>query len=293
MTQLPFPLPILPSVLGTSAPQNAVTIRWLGTAGFEISAADTILLIDPYISRASFADCLLHPLESDLFEITRRTPRADAIFVGHTHFDHALDVPMIAKRTGAKVFGGTSAMNLCRGSLIAESKLINVERETGQAPYETDIGPFHIRFAPSAHSRFALGRVPFPGEIMDCDHVPMRTEKYRCGSVFRIEITVFGKTIVHLGSAELVERASPPNNIDLLLLCVAGWQSSERFPERVARALNPANVLLSHWDNFFKPLDQPAVMLPAMGVQKLCDRITSIATSSRVGAVPIFGEVTL
>ncbi|MEZ4294001.1 MAG: hypothetical protein R3B70_03420 [Polyangiaceae bacterium] len=123
--------------------------------------------------------------------------------------------------------------------------------------------------------------------------MPLRTEKYRCGAVFRIEIEVLGRTIVHLGSAELVERAAPPAHIDVLLQCVAGWQSSERFPERVARALDPKTVFLSHWDNFFLPLDQDAVMLPAMSVQKLTDRLSTVARDIRVGGVPIFGEVLL
>jgi L-ascorbate metabolism protein UlaG (beta-lactamase superfamily) len=289
----PFPLPLLPRDLAPSTGDKAVRVRWLGTAGFEIRAGGSSILIDPYVTRAPFGACVMRPLEPDLTQIARITPQADAIVLGHTHFDHAMDAPVIARRTGATVFGSKSAVALCRNSLVPETKLVDVERESGQAPLVAEVGPFRLRFAPSAHSRFALGRVPFPGEIQDCDQIPLRTEQYRCGAVFRVEIEVFGRTIVHLGSAELVERAAPPKDIDLLLLCVAGWQASDRFPERVARALDPKVVLLSHWDNFFRPLDQPAVMLPAMGVQKLSDRLTKVARDAKVGAVPILGEVVL
>lgn len=300
-----FPLPLLDRdvfstraaaravVPDTAAPPGEVRVRWLGTAGFEISAGGTSILIDPYITRATLASCVMRPLEPNLSEITRVTPRADAIIVGHTHFDHALDVPMIAMRTGATVFGSKSAVALCRASLVPETRCVDVEREYGQSPFEADVGPFHLRFAVSAHSRFMLGRVPFPGEIQDCDHVPLRTEQYRCGAVFRVEIKVFGRTIVHLGSAELVERTAPPKDVDLLLLCVAGWQSSERFPERVARAIDPKVICFSHWDNFFRPLDLPVQMLPAMAPQKLSDRLTSIARDAKVGAVPLLGELVL
>ena len=33
---------------------------------------------------------------------------ADGILCGHTHFDHVLDVPAIARFTGAQVFGAES-----------------------------------------------------------------------------------------------------------------------------------------------------------------------------------------
>jgi L-ascorbate metabolism protein UlaG (beta-lactamase superfamily) len=288
-----FPLPLLRSedFPGHAAPQ--VRVRWLGTAGFEITAGGTSILIDPYVTRARLSTCALAPLEPDLGEIARITPRADAIIVGHTHFDHALDVPAIARRTGATVFGSKSAVALCRASAIPEAKVVDVERDSSAQPFTAEVGPFKLRFAASAHSRFMLGRVPFPGEIQDCDHVPLRTEKYRCGAVFRVEIEVFGRTIVHLGSAEIVERVTPPKEVDLLLLCVAGWQSSQGFPERVARALDPKAVLLSHWDNFFRPLDQPLAALPAMGVEKLTERLIRVARDAKVGAVPLLGEVVL
>lgn len=288
-----FPLPQLPQTLFSTAEERRVTVRWLGTAGFEIRAGGASILIDPYVTRAGYGACLWRPLVPDLSQIARITPQADAIIVGHTHFDHALDVPAIAQRTGAMVYGSKSAIALCRASLVPDPKLVNVEREPGSEPVTAEVGPFRLRFAPSAHSRFAMGRVPFPGEIMDCDQVPLRTERYRCGAVFRVEIEVFGRRIVHLGSAELVERAACPKEVDLLLLCVAGWQSSEQFPERVARALDPKAVLLSHWDNFFLPLDRGEVILPAMSVQKLSDRLTKVARDARVGAVPFLGEVVL
>ncbi len=289
-----FPLPLLARELTPRGRGDSpVRVRWLGTAGFEIAAGGFSVLIDPYVTRARWTDCVMRPLAPDLAEIARVTPQADAIIVGHTHFDHAMDVPAIARRTGATVFGSKSAVALCRASLVPETKLVNVEGEYGAEPVVAEVGPFKLRFAVSAHSRFMLGRVPFPGEIQDCDHVPLRTEKYRCGAVFRVEIEVLGRTIVHLGSAEIVERTAPPKDVDLLLMCVAGWQSSERFPERVARALDPKAILLSHWDNFFDPMDRPVRALPAMGVQKLTDRLSAVTRDAKIGAVPLLGEVVI
>src|SRR5262249_53105787 len=142
--------------------EGSVRVRWLGTAGFSIEHEGTVVLIDPYITRASLGRCLVQRLEPDHDAIARHVPRADAIVLGHTHFDHALDVPAIAARTGAMVFGSRSAAILCRVAGIPEARVRDVERAPGSEPVVAEVGPFRLRFVPSAHSRFLFGRVPFP-----------------------------------------------------------------------------------------------------------------------------------
>lgn len=271
---------------------DGVRVRWLGTAGFAIEHGGFTVLIDPYLTRASLARCALTTIRPDEGAIRRCAPKADAIILGHTHFDHALDVPLIAARTGAVVFGSRSAVTLCRSFGVPAEKLRDVERSPGQEPVRAEVGPFELRFVPSAHSRFFFGRVPYEGDITDCDQVPLRIGHYRCGAVFAVEIRVARRTIVHLGSAELATgdqlSAKEP---ELLLLCVAGWTSSPDLPERVARALSPRAVLLSHWDNFFRPIDEPALALPAMKMPLLADRLRRASRDVNVGTVPILGEV--
>ena len=121
----------------------------------------------------------------------------------------------------------------------------------------------------------------------------MRLHKYRCGAVFGVEITVGGRTLFHLGSAELVERTLAVHNLDLLLLCVAGWTKGDDVPERVLRALSPEAILLSHWDDFFRPIDEPVRALPALQMPTLVDRLSRAARDVRVGTLPLLGETTL
>ena len=272
------------------SPTAGVSVRWLGAAGFAIACEGHTLLFDPYVSRPSLARCAAGRVASDAALVARHFPSASAIVVGHTHFDHALDVPLIAARTGAKVFGSRSARVLCRAAGVPEAQVDVVE--SGREELR-EVGPFRLRFVPSAHSRFLLGRVPFAGEIADCDDVPVRIAGYRCGAVFGVEVEVRGRRIYHLGSAELVDANLEARNIDLALLCVAGWTSSERLPERMLRKLSPRAVLLSHWDNFFLPLDRPAVPLPAMRMETLADRLMGVTRSVEVGTLPILGQVLL
>src|SRR5262249_20202788 len=151
------------------------------------------------------------------------------------------------------------------------------------SPAVAEVGPLRLRFFPSAHSRLLLGRVPFPGEIADCDQVPLRAHRYRCGAVFGVEVSAGGRTVFHLGSAELVEDGlrGGPRQVDLVLLCVAGWTTSRQLPERVVGALGPRAALLSHWDDFLRPLDRPARALPAMQLPRLVERLARASRDLR------------
>lgn len=270
-----------------------VRVRWLGTAGFAIEHAGCTLLVDPYLTRASLTRCIAAPLRPDGDAIARHVPRADAIVLGHTHFDHALDAPLIARRTGARVFGSRSAAQLCRAQGVPADRVEDVQGEPGQAPIEREVGPFRLRFVPSAHSGLVLGRVPFAGEIADCSDVPMRAEAYRCGAVFGVEIRVAGRTLYHMGSAELVDASIDVKRVDLLLMCVAGWNAGHDVPERVARRLDPGAVLLSHWDDFLRPLEARARVLPAMQLPRLVERLGRAAPGVRIGTVAPLAEIVL
>ena len=291
---MPTDAMIAPAAGLFGAPRDAgVSVRWLGTAGFSIEYAGHVLLIDPYVTRTSLARAVASPLVSDREAVALHAPRADAIVVGHTHFDHALDVPAIALQTGARVFGSSSAASLCRGAGVAASHVIDVQSSLRAGTYEAEIGPFFLRFHPSAHSRLILGKVPLPGDIDDCDAFPMRLHRYRCGAVFAVEIRVAGRTLFHLGSAELVEQAlgSPRGReVDLLLLCVAGWTKSERFPERALAALSPRAVLLSHWDDFFRPLASPVRALPALKLPQLIDRLSASSRDTKIATLDLLGH---
>jgi len=188
----------------------------------------------------------------------------------------------------------SSAAALCRSQGVAADRVEVVETVAGGDPIVRESGPFTLRFVPSAHSRFLFGRVPAPGEIVeiaDCDDVPMRVNDYKCGAVFGVEIRVAGRTLYHVGSAELVDANIRVKNVDLVLLCVAGWTSSRDFPERVAHSLAPGAVLLSHWDDFLRTADKPARALPAMQMARLVDRLSAAARGVKIGTIPLLGHV--
>jgi L-ascorbate metabolism protein UlaG (beta-lactamase superfamily) len=84
---------------GGPAPHNPHTlvVRWTGFSNFELAYRDKIILLDAFIDRGSNYP----PLGFAAADVKR----ADAIVIGHGHFDHMSDAASIALRTGALVVG--------------------------------------------------------------------------------------------------------------------------------------------------------------------------------------------
>jgi len=249
---------------------KGLELEWLGTAGFRLTMEGTTLLIDPFLTRkdlpTTFGATAFH---SDTALVDRLVPRADAVLVGHCHFDHAVDVPHLARR-GATVYGSTSVSRLLSlHGLGARAVVVDPAQV-----YE--IGPFTVRFVPSRHSKLLFGlAVPSDGELT-CDALDsLGSNAYRCGQVWGIHIEVGGTTLYHQGSADLEEDRYTLGPVDLLLTCIAGRAYTPRFVERTIRTVRPTTVLPHHFDDFFRPAEAPMGLSLNVHVAGFVDDLTS------------------
>lgn len=258
-----------------------VELRWLGVAGFAISCEGTTILIDPYVTRRPVGDLLRRKVwGSDPVLLDQHVPKADAILLGHTHFDHALDTPAIAKRDGATVYGGTSAQHLMGLHGLA-SQAVTVE------PHRRyEIGPFVVTFVPSVHSKLVLGlKVPNGGELT-CEHLDgLTSQAYCCGQVWGIHIEVAGATIYHQGSADLLDDEVRHRDVDVFLCGIAGRQVTDRYVARIVPKLDPKVVVITHHDDFFRPLDAERGYAFGVDVARFPDEVAKASRDARVVAL--------
>lgn len=253
-------------------------IEWLGTAGFRLTAGGTTVLIDPYVSRPGVRDvALARPLRASTALIDRHVPRADAVLVGHTHFDHALDVPTIARRDGSTVYGSRSLHHLMGLHGLAAAA-VQVEPHR---PYE--IGPFTVAFVPSRHSRLLAGvAVPSGGELT-CDHLDhLNGRAYNCGQVWGITIDVAGLTLYHQGSADLLDDERLPRDVDVFLCGIAGRAFARGYLQRILTRLEPKVVVPHHWDDFLAPLDGPLGFSLNVNLHRIPDEVARVSRSFAV-----------
>lgn len=257
-------------------------VAWIGTAGFRLRYQGTTIWIDPYLTRLPLGRFARHAVTApDDAAVAAVVDAADAVLIGHTHFDHALDAPIIAARTGCKVYGSSSMAHLMK--LHGRPDLaVTVE------PYRAyEVGPFRIEFVPSVHSKLGLGLfVPSGGELT-CDHLDeLSPQQYKCGQVWGIAIEVAGVRLYHQGSADFIADAIRHKGVDVFLCGIAGRRFTPGYAARIIRALDPRVIVPSHYDDFFRPLDAPMTFSMNVNVAGFADEVHAVTRDVALHALP-------
>lgn len=259
-------------------------LAWLGVAGYRLTYEGVSVYVDPYVSRVSLRDTLRgRPALPDpaLIERHIRPPGEVAgVLVGHTHFDHAIDVPAIARRFDCSAYGSDSLARLM-GLHGERARAVEVE-----ANRRYELGPFVVTFVPSLHSKLLLGhRVPYDGELT-CEHLDgLKPGAYRCGQVYGIRIEVGGAVLYHQGSANLIEEEIREPGVDVFLAGIAGRSFTPDYWGRIIRALEPRVIVASHFDDFFRPIDAPLGFSLNVNLAAFPDEIGAVTRDVTVAAM--------
>ena len=236
-------------------------MRWLGTAGHIVETSTTTILLDPFITRPGLLRVGFGRLQPDEAAIRRHLPaQVDAICLGHSHFDHLLDAPLIAKLTGARIIGSASTAAFALQAGIPAERITVVPPEGARLR----VGDVEVRFVPSLHGRVFLGRVVFPGEVTAPPSLPARARDYRMGGAFGVLLRAPGVTLYHNGSADLVDTELEGERADVLLVGLAGRKGTRDYLRRLVGHLRPSLIVPTHHDAFFAPLEEGVRLLPGI-----------------------------
>jgi L-ascorbate metabolism protein UlaG (beta-lactamase superfamily) len=219
-----------------------ISYRWLGNAGFEFKFRKTILLVDPFLTRPKQSQVLFGRVDPDSQAIKTQIKDCNHILVSHTHFDHFMDVPEIALKTGALVHGSHNTCVLACVMGVSAQKIHEINTCD-----EFSIDGVHVKAIPAAHPwipDYARGRLKKDLKP------PLRLRDYRMDTCLSFLISFEGKQILIWSSTrtEGAERADT-------LICRA--VSSQRWYEQIIESVQPNLVVPSHWDDMFRPLSEP------------------------------------
>jgi L-ascorbate metabolism protein UlaG (beta-lactamase superfamily) len=287
-------------------PLPEVAVTWLGNAGWQVSEGNTVILVDPYLSRIRApAPPGAPPLPasdtrraygwedrpvSDHATIDAHIHHADLVLVTHAHYDHIFDVPYIAERTGATVVGSESTTNILRAYGIAERQLITVR---GGEDYQ--FNGFSLRVIPSLHSpldhkHYFSSQTAPPGMKAPLTLQQMHPE----GGTLAYLIRIGAHEILAFGGMNYIERELEGLRPDVVLV---GANASRRenydYCGRLMRVLGyPALVLPTHWDNFLLPYGA-SQRVAVEALQSFLDEVTAASPRTRVVVPEYFQAIAL
>ncbi|MBY8872372.1 MBL fold metallo-hydrolase [Micromonospora sp. PLK6-60] len=266
--------------------RGAVSFRWWGTSGWRIDIGDRTVLVDPYLSR--FDTGLFRrafdedtPLTVDAGVIDPLVDRAENIFVTHTHWDHFNDVPYLARRTGARVFGTLTAYHLGLAYGLPAGKLAPV-----RGGEMLDFGDYTVEVVSSLHSRNGSWSMAFPGVRITPPPKPTKISDLPEGDTLAFQLRVVdGPSVFFMGASDLNERNLAGLAPDVAMIATAATTATADYVPRLMAALDfPKVVVPVHWDNFETPLTNPPRVEPndRTRLDALITEVRRVSPRSRV-----------
>lgn len=131
---------------------NPIRVTFAGVSTLLFDDGETAFLTDGFFSRPGFSRVLLSRIETDEGTVEAGLaklgqPKLAAVVVLHGHYDHAMDTPMVARKTGAMMVGDESAMNVGRGAGVPVDRMRLVS--SGET---LELGAWRLTFIPSRHA---------------------------------------------------------------------------------------------------------------------------------------------
>jgi L-ascorbate metabolism protein UlaG (beta-lactamase superfamily) len=238
---------------------GTIKATFLGTTTLLFDDGQTQLMIDGFLTRPPASTVVFGKVQTNPTVVDGildrvfdhgRDMRLQAIFVTHSHYDHALDVAYIAERTGAHLYGSRSTLNIGRGGGPCEAQMTRVHPQT-----TWHVGAFEVRVIKSRHSP-PTSFNPTGGMVKAPLHQPARYLAYAEEVTFDFLITHCGHSILVKASANF-SAAAPEADVLFLSTSQLARQSddfmNDFYAQTVARA-RPSLLVPLHWDDFFEPL---------------------------------------
>jgi hypothetical protein len=152
-----------------AGPANAVEVTFLGVSGFLIRWAGQSIMTPPLYSNPTMGEVALSELYADGERIDRllyyKLNDLTAIIVGHSHYDHAMDVPYIALRKASQawIYGSQTLVNILDPLKRASITLRNAEERALCKVVDPFVDPCPTDATPctGTHS-FDIPEVPTP-----------------------------------------------------------------------------------------------------------------------------------
>ncbi|HAA18222.1 MAG TPA: MBL fold metallo-hydrolase [Cytophagales bacterium] len=238
---------------------DSVKVTYLGVSTLLIDDGTTQILIDGWFSRFGAIKLGFGRLATDTQRVdhqleTYGIDRVKAIFVTHTHIDHAGDVGYVAEKTGAELHGTMSTANVGLGYGLPRDQV-----KLFQPHQPIAFGKFKVTAIPSIHTP----TIPFINHqtrvFVDANTFQKKKavnqRKYREGGSYDFLVEHGDLSILIKPSTHFIPGALDNYKADVVFLGIAlAGRQNEAFQDAHYResitATSPSLVIPIHWDSF-------------------------------------------
>lgn len=267
---------------------------FLGVSTILLDDGQTAILTDGFFTRPGLVRVLAGRLRPDRARVGAALERfgirrLDAVFVVHSHYDHALDSALVAELTGARLIGSASTRNIARGQGFRDDRFDIVA--TGE-PF--DIGSFRLTALASDHSPGDLA----PGTIGRPLPPASRARQYKTGECYSLHVRhgereLLVQASANVRSGELKGFAAETVYLGIGTLGKQDHAFRARYWDALVTGTGARRVVPVHWDDFTVPLRRPLRPLPrfADDFTASMEFLTRRAAADGVSlALPVLGQ---
>jgi L-ascorbate metabolism protein UlaG (beta-lactamase superfamily) len=262
----PYQSLTLPAATGS----EPVRVQFAGVSTLVFDDGETTWMTDGFFSRPSKLKTLTGKISPEPDVIAAQLKRLGvtrlaAVVPLHSHYDHAMDAPVVAQRTGAVLVGSASTLNLGRGLGLAEDRMRLVH--PGDV---VTLGKFRLQFIAGRHSPTPYSNGLAVENIEAPLVPPAHATAWREGQVWSMLVThESGRRLLVNASAGFVPGALANVHADTVFLGVGTLGRKDEayraaYWNELVKASGAKRVIPIHFDDFWLPLDQPLQAMPLL-----------------------------
>jgi hypothetical protein len=293
-----------------------VSITSLGVSGFIIRAGGAALMTGPSFTHPGlgrvFTPVIAH-IHSDTAEVDRQLTRLlgpqhaelvglSSILIGHAHYDHLMDTPYIARHylPHATIYGGLTTKRILMGDPWLRAHAGNVDSlfagdsvgtptRVGRWAYTPDSGMRFMALASThAHNFWFITIAPGHAD-RDADHLPSTGWGWKMGDPYSYVIDVLDRQRRPVFRLLYEDAATDPThvflppftgvdrrNVDMAIVCAGNFGNVPDYPSFLIGTLHARFVLVGHWEDFFRAMDETPTPIPLLNTALLARRLDSI-----------------
>lgn len=305
-----LPVPVLPVTEG--APEaGEIRVAFSGVATALFSDGETAVMTDGFFSRPGVWSLAFGEIAPDAENVARglerigalrpETGELAAVVPVHSHYDHAMDAPLVARETGALLLGSESSGNVARGLELPDDQIRVAEPERAYR-----FGAFRVTLIPSRHVRYPWSEEGggLLGTAIEEPLVPPApATAYKEGVTWSVLVEHPRASILVQGSAGFVPGALEAHDADVVLLGIGALGGHprayhERYYREVVEAVDARLVVPIHFTDFTRPLDAeprpfPRLLDPVEEALATLRELTAEDPGTRLARLPFWKPVAL